>query len=95
VKTNWDDLQINPYGLRAVGGQTSTPLKEIRVTVKAKALVYFKDKSGHSYVCASLNADKRRAAFIDKGHGYEEMEDRGLAFTIARMTDEIGTEHTK
>jgi hypothetical protein len=95
VKTNWDDPQINPYGLRAVGGQTSTPLKEIRITVKGKALVYFKDKNGHSYVCVSLNADKRRASFIDKGQGYEEMEDRGLAFTIARMTDEIVTDHTK
>ena len=95
MRTNWDDTQINPQGLRVVGSQTTAFSKQILVSVKGEALAYFKDKNGHSYVCVFLDANKTRAAFIDKGQGYEEMEDRGLASTIARMTDEIVVDRTK
>jgi hypothetical protein len=95
MRTNCDGMQINPHGLRVVGSQTTVSSKEILVSVKGKALAYFKDRNGHSYVCVFLNADKPRAAFVDKGQGYEEMEDQALALTIARMTDEIVVERTK
>ena len=87
MTTNWNDPEINPLGLTYVTDPNQS--KRIKVTVTARALAFFKSSEGKVYLCAFVNEEQRRSVFVATTQGYEEVEDKGTAFTIARMTDEI------
>jgi hypothetical protein len=87
MTTNWNDPAINPHGLTLVDAPRPSP--DVKVTVTARALAYFKSNDGQRYLCAFVNDEKKRGVFIPSGQGYEEIRDQGIAFTIGRMTDDI------
>jgi hypothetical protein len=87
MTTNWNDPELNPLGLAHVNETHLSP--QVKVTMTARALAYFKDNDGKRYLCAFVNDENKRGIFVASGQGYEEVKDQGIAFTISRMTDEI------
>jgi hypothetical protein len=80
---DWNDPEVNPAGLKLV----EDPRKSVPVIVAARVLAHFKDASGNSFVFTSIGTERKM--FKATQGAYEEVNDTGLVFVAARMTDEL------
>ena len=90
MKTDWDDAELNPPGLKLM--DTPAP-KNVTVSVTARALAHFKDKDGNSYMSAFV--EDRTRVFVAGEHGYQEVENPETQFIVLRMTEEAIKERGK
>jgi hypothetical protein len=88
MATDWNDPEINPFGLTHIAEISPRPMR-VMVPVEARVLAYFTAKDGRTYLCAYINEEKKREDYEQTEGGFARVIDPAIQFTVARMTDEI------
>jgi hypothetical protein len=85
--TDWSDRELNTPGLTLV--EECKPSRRVSVVVEAKALAYFTDPEGHTYVCTFFDDPGKRHVFIQTDDGFLKVTDPNIRFVAATWTGEL------
>jgi hypothetical protein len=86
--TNWNDAELNPFGLTLIpniGGKSM----RVTVPVEVNALAYFEDPDGHTYLCAYISESKQREVYLKTDDGFLPVTDPDVRFIVGKWTSEI------